>query len=77
MTHTVGFGYQIPDTRYQIPDTRYQIPDTGYRFSEVRESRGGPGDPRRVPSQRVDLISAPECEVHCVRAGGLNVPPSG
>jgi len=49
----------------------------GYRFTEVRESRGGPGDPRRVPSRRVDLISAPASEVHCVRAGGLNVPPSG
>ncbi len=31
----------------------------GSRFTEVRESRGGPGDPRRIPSQRVDLISAP------------------
>jgi len=60
-----------------IPDTGCRIPDTGYRFTEVRMPRGGPGDPRRVPSQRVDLISVPECEVHCVRAGGLNVPPSG
>ena len=49
----------------------------GYRFTEVRMPRGGPGDPRRIPSQRVDLISAPASEVHRVQAGGLNVPPRG
>ncbi len=49
----------------------------GYPLTEVRESGGGPGDPRRVPSRRVDLISVPASEVHCVRVGGLSAPPSG
>jgi len=31
----------------------------GYRFDEVRQARGGPGDPRRIPTQESDLLLEP------------------